>query len=86
MSSLFDQPGPAEDKPVVEVLDREPPSSPKAWAHYVCHELARHIFKNNTNPLCINKSSITKQVRLRTSSTRCSQCNRHLQSLAWPCL
>lgn len=56
---------PADEKPDIVVLDREPPSSPKDWAVFVCPELARHIFKTNTNPHCINKGSIINQVRPR---------------------
>lgn len=61
MYDFFEQP--ADDKPDIVVLDREPPSSPKEWALFVCPELARHIFKTNTNPHCINKGTILNQVR-----------------------
>lgn len=53
---------PADDKPDVVVLDREAPSSPTDWALFTCPELARHIFRTNTHPHCINKGSIDKQV------------------------
>ncbi|XP_075891746.1 cilia- and flagella-associated protein 46 isoform X3 [Nelusetta ayraudi] len=54
---------PADDKPDIVVLDREPPSSPKDWALFVCPELARHIFKTNTSPHCINKGTILNQMQ-----------------------
>ncbi|KAG7229993.1 hypothetical protein INR49_009713 [Caranx melampygus] len=51
----------AEERPVV--LDQALPSSPKDWARYMCPDQARQIFRNNSNPHCINKHSITKQTQ-----------------------
>lgn len=53
---------PADDKLDIVVLDGEPPSSLKDWALFDCPELARRIFRTNSNLHCINKHSIPKQV------------------------
>ncbi|XP_030012468.1 LOW QUALITY PROTEIN: cilia- and flagella-associated protein 46 [Sphaeramia orbicularis] len=52
-----------EDKPKLPVLDLTPPSTPKDWACFVCPDQARQIFRNNSNPNCLNIHSITKQTQ-----------------------
>ncbi|XP_077960776.1 cilia- and flagella-associated protein 46 isoform X4 [Gasterosteus aculeatus] len=56
-------PAPAEERPQLVVLDHALPSTPQDWARYECPELARQIFRTNSNPHCINKHSITKQTQ-----------------------
>ncbi|XP_068423801.1 cilia- and flagella-associated protein 46 isoform X2 [Clinocottus analis] len=56
-------PTPAEERPKPVVLDQELPSTPQDWARYVCPEQARHIFRTNSNPHCINTHSIKKQTQ-----------------------
>ncbi|CAK6962375.1 cilia- and flagella-associated protein 46 [Scomber scombrus] len=56
-------PPPAEEKPKPVVLDQALPSTPEAWARYICPDQARQIFRTNSNPQCINTHSITKQTQ-----------------------
>ncbi|XP_074502975.1 cilia- and flagella-associated protein 46 isoform X2 [Sebastes fasciatus] len=58
-----DQPPPAEERPKPVILDQALPSTPQDWARYVCPDLARHIFRTNSNPHCINTHSITQQTQ-----------------------
>ncbi|XP_051816052.1 cilia- and flagella-associated protein 46 isoform X2 [Acanthochromis polyacanthus] len=56
-------PTPAEERPKPIVLDLTLPSSPRDWAHFLCPDQARQIFRTNSNPQCINTHSITNQAQ-----------------------
>ncbi|XP_037829580.1 cilia- and flagella-associated protein 46 [Kryptolebias marmoratus] len=55
------EPPPAEEKPEAVVLDLTLPSTPTAWAQFVCPDPARQIFRTSNHRSCINQHSISQQ-------------------------
>ena len=78
----LEQPPLAEERPKPVVLDQALPTTPADWARYVCPDQARQIFRNNSNPHCINTHSITNKARLHAFPSQFSQCHDHLTSIA----